>query len=433
MKKILRVFFALLMVLGISACNLGEDGDNEEEREVTFAEYLENSEGITVSKLNDIVGPIEIPDSTSFLTDLDIQKTKISVETEIEEGETIGGDMYMWGETESSQKYVYVNIPSNGMSETMNLKVNLSDLEESVNELLEETAGDFSSFLVDIDDSGEVEFDEVVDTLLEAYGIDTNQINVAAVLSKIDFNIDDFEDKGNGVYKLKASAISETLVDVLGDLFTDQVEDLEEIEDYIEEYLNVEVKYEKEHIQQVEIQVKSEYVGEENYFEQTMKITFKFTYNEDEISETQINVVNQREEEVQTEDGLDGEMSSGFISYAYSSMALVIGENEFSLSSKIGNSALDIRNSESFSIVKDSGKTTISLSVRVEDEDPITLELEVIGNWLSSLSASSAGTTYEVESNVNVVIPNQIKTQEAEDVTELVKDYIIEILGGQEG
>jgi len=431
MKKLLSCTFAFAMLFGVAGCNKDEEKE-EEEKPLTFAEYLEASESLTVSKLNETVGPISF-EMNGYLTQLDIQNTKMSL---TQGTETVS--YYMWSGTEGTgedaQNYVYGAMPGETANEYMAAKINLDTMDEFIDGVKEGVLSNspisVDNLLVDTDESGSVEFSEVIDNALALTGaVDVEQVNVENVLSKLKFDINDFEDKGNGVYKLKLSSLVDIAKEIAGE---ELPEDAEDKIAALDEMLQIEVKYGEEHINEVKMSINVVDDEEETYSStQNTTMTLGFEYSEDKISKTTLSVVNNSVDTFVEE-------SESVTTTSYSAMNLVYGANELSISFETGETALNINGKTAMSILEDNEKITVEFDVfskgETEAQDTnANIELEIIGNWLSSLNATMPGFTIAVESNVNVVIPADIKALEAEDMTDTVLGIIANAMNPGDG
>lgn len=427
MKKVLGLLFASTLVFGIAGCGKKDDEDEKEkEKVVTFSEYLENSEGLTASKLNQAVGPISF-EMDGYLTQLDIQKTKMTITDET----NTPSDFYLWGGTEGTgedaQKYVYGAMPGKEAGEYEVAKINLDTMDEFIDGMKEGVLSnspiDIEAVLEDTDNSNTVEITEVIDNVITLGGLDTTTINVANILSKIDFDINDFEDKGNGVYKLKLSALFDIAADVTGEELPADINDQIAAMD---EMLQIEVKYAENHINQVKLSVNVTEAEEGYSSVQNTIMTLGFEYSEDEVSKTTLGVVN-------TYVSTIGEGTEAETYKSYSAMSLVSSANELSLTFKTGETALDIESVAEFSRKVENAKTTLKLKVTTEGEVVGEVTLAVVGNWLSELDVTTGEMTISVESNTNVVIPAEVLEEERHDMTEDVLEYITNAMNPDDG
>ena len=413
-KKILSILAASTIALGVAGCKK-DDG-------ITFEEYLENQETYTAAKLDADLGAINL-DRETYLTALGITDTKATV--------TMGDvsvNTYLWEETEAGNKFLYVAGPFAEGGQSAAFKVNLSTIDWTVNFAKEEALSNpmVSGLLADTNESGKVEISEIINNYLTAMGMDTTTFNLDSILAKVDFDINDFESKGNGVYELKLTSLVDLMEDITG-------QDLGMTEDQInamKEKLKIEFTYSKNHVQKIAVDFKA--VEESEYTDLSTttntKLTFNFEYVNDSVTKTTV-------DSVVTTSYVDG---TQVVATNYTSNQVVYGENEISLSVKSGETATDIDSDFSFSIKNENAKTTVKTTVASEDVTMLDMTVAFIGNWISegsiTINAGEMGTyAAAIESNVNVTIPTATKDLEAIDMTQTLMENVSGLLAGQMG
>lgn len=403
-KKLLGVLAASTIMLGAAGCKK-DDG-------ITFEEYLENQETYTAAKLDADLGAISF-DRDTYLTALGISNTKATV--------TMGDvsvNTYLWEEVEEGDKFLYVAGPfAEGQSAAF--KVNLSTIDWTINFAKEEALSNpmVSGLLADTNESGKVEISEIINNYLTAMGMDTTTFNLDSILAKVDFDINDFESKGNGVYELKLTSLVDLMEDITG-------QDLGMTEDQInamKEKLKIEFTYSKNHVQKIAVDFKA--VEESEYTDLSTttntKLTFNFEYVNDSVTKTTV-------DSVITTSYVDG---TQVLATNYTSNQVVYGKDGISLSAKSGESATDIASDVSFSIKNENAKTTVKTKVVSEDVTMFDMTVAVIGNWISegsiAINAGDTGTyAATIESNVNVTIPTATKDLEAIDMTQMLMETV---------
>ena len=411
-KKILGFLAASTIALGAAGC--------KDDEGVSFEEYLENQETYTAEKLDADLGAINFNRDT-YLTALGVTNAKATV--------TMGDvsiNAYLWQEVEEGDKFIYGAGPFGDNGQNVVAKINLSTIDATVNMAKEEALSNpmVSSFLADTNESGKIEISEIINNYLTAMGMDTTTVNLDSILSKVKFDINDFESKGKGVYELKLSALVDMVEDITGmdlGMTEDQINALKDV-------LKIEFTYSKNHVQKIAIDYNA--VETSGYTDMTSatntKLTFSFEYNKDDVTKTIVDSV------------ITSSYSEGtqVLGTSYTSNRVVYGKDEVSLSAKSGETAIDIDSDISFSIKNENAKTTVKTKVINEGATLLDMTVGVIGNWISEgniiVNSGDMGTiSATIESNVNVTIPEETKALDAADMTEMVMQTIGGFLANQ--
>ena len=402
-KKLFGLMVMPALAFGLVGC--GKDDDS-----LTFAEYLDQSQTLTADKLDGTIGSIDLSND-EYLAVLDITNSKATV--------TMGDvsmSAYMWAGVEEGDNYIYGALPGDDAGDYEVAKINVDTLDETIEAAKQQLLSNemVALIIADTNESGKTEVSEVVNNALTVLGLDTEKVNLDTVLSKFKFDINDFENKGNGVYKLKNSA----LIDIVKEIYKEATEQDLEIPETtitaIDEMVNVEVKYANEHIEQVKLTVN---VNEEG---QTVVSTgtFDFVYSGEEVTKTTIStevVVSNESDDVEPQ---------------YTATKTVVGVNEFSVEAKIGTSKSEIASEMLFSTKTENAKTTIKVKVVQCEVTLLDATVGVIGSWISdgtiSMVTEEGEMAITLESGVNVTIPEAAKNETANDMTE----YLLETIAG---
>lgn len=431
MKKIFGLLFVPVLAVGIAGC--GKDKEEPTVEPITFEEYLQQSDTFTVENLNENIGPIKT-DYDISLSSLNITNSKLTV-TQNDETQ----NAYLWAKTEDGNKNLYF-VAVADEEDISATKINLSTIDQTINELKDGMLAEMEGILADTDESGEVEASEIIDNYFSAVDPSQTTTSIEDILAKFDFSIDDFNDKGNGVYQLKASSLIELVTGLTGA----SAEDIAVTEEMVNEMMDVQVKFANNNIEQIKARLTT--VNESAGEVDTMNVIFDFEYTDYTLSKVSITASVQVTENTAPlnnsipEDLPTVEDSISILSsYTYSK--LVIGSNEFSYTIKTGESALEIENTVSQSIIKEGNKITISSDVKA-GENSSTGKVVFIGNWISeatlevnsTVEGESLEVSAEIESNVNVQIPTAYTDLEdtAYDATEDVIDNLLSYISGVE-
>lgn len=417
MKKILGLLFVPVLAVGIAGC--GKDKKEEPTVDpITFEEYLQQSDTFTVEKLNENIGPIKTDYDVNF-SSLNITNSKLTVTIDDQTK-----NAYLWAKTEDENKILYLAEDAEDES-IQTLKINLSTIDQTINEVKEGMLAGMEGILVDTNESGNIEASEVIDNYLSASIPSVDKTTLEDIFSKFDFSIDDFNDKGNGVYELKASSLIELVSKITGA----SSEDIAVTEEEVNEMMNVQVKFANNNIKQIKTSLTIADVSSGEVY--TINVSFDFEYTNFKFSKVSITSSIQVSENTAPLNNSVPEYfptleDSIFSSYIYSK--LVIGSNEFSYTIKTGESALEIENSMSQSIIKEGNKVTISSSNTMADVISSNAKIVFIGNWISEAKINASlnseegkiEISAEVVSNVNVQIPTEYSSLEGSsyDATE---------------
>lgn len=227
MKKIFSLLLVLLFVVSLSACNKEKTEEKEAKTEewveptdnTSFEDFLdENVNSFDSEKLDSLFGEVEEVKPEEIL---DIKISNLSA--------TLAGTgayadlpvVGMSGVAWQEGTVIYAAATLEG--ETQAVKLDLADLVELADQAMEESY---------------VKPSEAINMLLaEALG---SGYDLDYFLDKVEFDLDDFNDKGNGVYELKLEAVAD-LVDTLSEGEVNADEALEFLEMF--DTLSVSFKY----------------------------------------------------------------------------------------------------------------------------------------------------------------------------------------------
>lgn len=438
MKKITKFLFASLLVLAtVAGCE-----QKEEEKVITFEEYLNSQETLSAAKLDEKVGAIDL-NTNEYLTTIDIPNSKASISVSGgEENESL--DAYLWAKQQSDGKYAYFVIgDEDGVA---GYEINLKTIDSLLNayklafkDQIDSSFKDNKSLFTDSNNSNKLEISELLNNYFSAMGLDTTVYNVNTILSKVKFVINDFEYKGNNVYELKNSSIVSLLKTVTGkeDLLPDTaVETLNNIG-------NVQVTYDKNVIQQVKIAVNLtdyEDVETENdassatdvkeiKYNFIIKLDFEYD-KDDKLVKTTVDFTETVRYEEDTE---------------YFNAYVVFGKNQIEVGYSGGEYVGYPHMQSSLSIATTNGKTTIKsiVSKKLSSEgalqEILNAEVNLVANWLSDAKVTTKNNDeygnlqtvhFEITNSVNVDIPSTIKSAKSTDVTTQVGQAIIDFIEG---
>lgn len=415
MKKFLYLFMLSFMVIGLSGCDIGNLFNKEENQDKAFAKYLDSQEPLSAAKLDDSIGAINLDMADDLLENIEISNSKLKL-TMNGKSETA----YMWKKVENNDDYLYAGLnyyDNYGDERNESYKVNLSEVQEMFNNIKDAYVSSFDSmgFLEDTNDSNYLEASEIIDNYIATQGVDTAIFNVNNILSKIDFDIDDFVSEGKGVYRLKMESFISIAEEITGEEFEWDIEELEEM-------LTIKVKFLDNHIENISLKIKNEvkeivYGNDYGIENVNISLSFDFTYSDNKLEKINTNFVENYSYEF-----------DGYELKNYASSNILLSSNELTASFSVGETSTNIDYSYKASVKKENGKIKASLKIVEEGKTLVNGNVEFVGNWLSAaeltLVMEDDTINIEIEGNVNVSIPAKIKNSETFDVTDLLFEYI---------
>ena len=477
MKKFLSLLFSLILAISVCGCEAvddektdetngevngeGSDNDSKVESTKTFEEFLSENQNYSVTELNNAFSQIDFDiDSANLpLDEIVITDSKASIDYSYE-GVEEEYEVYLWQDKDSEKNDLYVGTyvtdMDNDVTEPASVKFDVNAIREIFSEILElgkEQANDMIDNnlypmldeMEDYDNSGKIEMSEIIDNLLEQKGVDIDEINVASVLEKIKISESDFENKSEGVYKLKPQTLGRIYEDISRIDLEMSTEDWQEYD----KIFNVSLAYDNGHINKVMVNLLTEYDYNlyDSYYvddelvdinvgdclkRRDVELEINLTYgSDDKVSGIAITVEMVQIIKEIYDDPIYGENSESTYRVVYS---LALSENELSYTAKMGDSLILLKNKVAFSIRRNNANTELKLDVTSNNKKVIDADLTLIGNWLSEGSIKYGNSQVEtipvinitLESSVNVDIPDKIKQADPIDRTSNVLDFIDE-------
>lgn len=447
MKKF-GMIFALAAVVGLSGCSTA---NNDVQNDADFAKFLSVTQSYTVNDFNkglSFLGDINLNDIELPLNEIEITDTYLNMTVDTDEGtEHLQG--YMWREKETNKDYLHVGGRMTGEG-IYAYKVDVNAIQDSVDSAIDLVVDEMESGLEEFDkavDSGEIidfnnngiiEPNEIIDNILSAEGIDTEEVNFKSILETVKFNASDFESKGNGEYKLKTSSLIEALEEATNEKMFEDEEDYETLEDVLDIRLN----YSNNHLNEVSVEIDVENEYEDTYCSSydnngnygmcgaiysynhyKYEYTVNFEYEEDEISRIVLNYN-------VLADYFDGYDENEIVRI---NAELALATNEMSAVLKVGDSLTSYDHKFELYVTSENAKTSIDFSAVYDNTEVVDMNLGLIGTWLSEGTMTVNGgegekITATIESSVNVVVPSGLKDKEVIDVTGDVLDAIDEMV-----
>lgn len=403
MRKLLGLLMMLLLVVSLAACNNSKEETEEAKTgewveptdNTTFEEFLdENVNSFDSEKLDSLFGEEQQPKPEDIL-DIKIPNlsAKLSTSGEYDELPIVEGTSCVaWQEG----TVIYAAATVEGQTET--LKLDLADLVELADQAMEESY---------------VKPSEAINMLLaNSLG---SRYDLDYFLDKIDFDLDDFKDKGKGVYELKLEAVADLIEEITeGEVKAEDV--LAELELF--DVLSVTFKYSNGKIRNISVNIET---AED---EPDMKITasLDLSYGKDgvnglaiDFSMTADQYAVDRQTDV-TELTLKANVSAEALSVKFGmkvvgrSMTAVGGEIEFEAeadASKI--------------------KAELKVTSKGEPQGVVTVDLKLDDNWVSEgsvvveqlIEGQEGKLTVTLAGGSNVKLPN-IDKSEAMDLMDLM-------------
>ena len=244
MKKIFSLLLVLLFVVSLSACNKDKTEEKEAKTEewveptdnTSFEDFLdENVNSFDSEKLDSLFGEVE------EVKPEDILDIKISNLSATLAGTGAYADLPVVGMSGVAwQEGTVIYAAATLEGQTQAVKLDLADLVELADQAMEESY---------------VKPSEAINMLIaDALGSD---YDLDYFLDKVEFDLDDFNDKGNGVYELKLEAVA----DLVATLSEGKVKAEEVMESFeILDKLSVSFKYNNGKIRNISAEFK--YDGE---------------------------------------------------------------------------------------------------------------------------------------------------------------------------
>lgn len=458
MKKILSILTMFLVIFSLVACNglnnsEAEAEKTEEENKKTEEENKENQEENEKTEGEDKKTPddwTEPTDKTTFEQYLDkyvnsfnaavLDKNFGSIDNTVEEV----GDMVL--ETLDS-----INIPAtnvtfktegaavstglNGVSgtlwqekDTLYAYVSVDGEYEAVKLDIAQVEKLVSESLNQVEDSvASVKPSDAINMYLMQLGLDTT---LDELLKNVEFDLNDFTDKGNGTYELKVETIGR-LVEDLSEGAVSSEEVVEEIYDTFEKFV-ITFNYSNGKIRGFGLTIK---VTEEDYMSLEESVEMNFSYGANGLNGISYSAVMTNDFVDYTDVALTVEGS-----FTNTGMSLDFSYTEESYYEghlKLDESGLEARfNGEieeapvNVEVKFDSKKLYANMEVEIDDNEKgiITLDLELKNNWVDngklivevdSLSEETEGKLVANVTSGKIDIPS-ISEDEAEDLLELI-------------
>ena len=402
MKKKLGLFVIPMLALGLTGC-----GETEDEKiEKSFATYLANSDGYTAADLDSDIGEIKF-ETADLIDGLTISPTKITVSM----GQT-GVDAYMWQkvvegvEPAEDENWLYVNMPGEEPGDSITYKVDL----KTFNEIANGFTGNFEEMAGPILDAGtdeELYASEVITNLLAAYGLDEDY-SVNGILSKFNFEASDFTHLGKGVFELSDDALFDLAEDLTG---MDPLDGLTATEvQNLRDNVKVLVTYANNNINNINVTVR----GEEDGITSNIVMNVDLTHKNGGISKIALSV-----ESTDT--------SSDYNMYTY--VRVVLGEDEFTVATKMGETANDIVNDALVSLTTTSTGANFKMKSIQETVTMLDVNITTIGNWVSEGSITVVNSedpteTYGITIDGSEVTAPEETEEEAIDMTEMLLEMM---------
>lgn len=448
MRKFLGMIFAFGAIAGLSGCSAGNSNVNNDSE---FSKFLAENNSYTVADFNrnlSFLGDINLNDIKLPLNELEVTNTQLNVAVETDEGiERLNG--YMWREKDARKDYVYFGgrtsadgvfsykVDFNAIQDTIDSTIDLvvDEMEIALEEF--DKAVD-SGEVVDLNKNGIIEPSEIIDNIFYANEEFGENVKLTNIFGLLKFNINDFESKGNGEYKLKNRNFIYEVEKMVGEKFSEDEEDYE----MVDEILDIRVNYSNNHLNQIsvkfDIEDENEYRYcssydsrgncENTYYDYSTsryKYEYKvgFEYDGNDISKTTINCNSVGS----YYDGNDYNETMNINS------EITLSRNEMSIVVKVGESLVSYDDMVALYVSNENAKTTIEFNAMHDHEEIINMNLGLIGTWLSEGTMTVNGVegqkiTAEIATSVNVAVPTALK-EKAINKTSEVLDAIDELLG----
>lgn len=415
MKKLLTLLLTMVAVFALVSC--GGD-DNEEEKRMTFEDYLAQNDAMTVEEFDEEFTPeekVEIP--ADLPSNLSLYNTHIDIKQDNldEESEDNSAYMYLW---QNSKK---LHIYGDAEGDIINYYLDLSEVEVMYDDAI--SSDEFKEASKYLDKKPSELANELLDLLEEEIGLVGVDLSLEKVFTTLDFKYEDFTEINSEKYQLNNSALYAKASSLTNGLIP--VEQFEAMVTQSQITYNIYVLFDGYHVTGIELDLASPLME----IEGTVTLKVGFGYAEDKLNSLSI--------EANVPD-----VSNIICRISYSDETISVYAK-----TAVTYSYNDEKQTETQEITASYGKNNIKVITKQNDLELANIDLTIVDQRIddthlftingklkgSNCSYAEDGSlqinstmTITITSGNSVVIPAEIKALESQSINALASNDQVE-------